>query len=50
MDNPLPRYDLFSCELGVENDDYDDDNDNIEDIKIGSLNDLDNLIIFWTHG
>ena len=43
MDNPFPRYDLFSCELGMENDGYDDNNENI---TIGSLEDFADLIFF----
>ena len=46
MDNPFPRYDLFSCELGMENDGYDDNNDNDENITIGSLEDFADLIFF----
>ena len=47
MDNPFPRYDLFSCELGMENDGYDDNNDNDENITIGSLEDFADLIFFF---
>ena len=47
MDNPFPRYDLFSCELGMENDGYDDNNDNDENITIGSLEDFADLIFFY---
>ena len=37
--NPFPRndLDLVSCELGLENDDYDDNNDNNKEIKIVEL-------------
>ena len=46
MAKSFKRYDLFSCELGLENDDYDDNNDKKVDIKIGSLDDFEVLVFF----
>ena len=46
MAKSFKRYDLFSCELGMENDGYDDNNDNDENITIGSLEDFADLIFF----
>ena len=46
MAKSFPRHDLFSCELGLENDDHDDNNDKNVDIKIGSLDDFEVLVFF----
>ena len=46
MAKSFKRYDLFSCELGMENDGYDDNNHNDENITIGSLEDFADLIFF----
>lgn len=46
MAKSFKRYDLFSCELGLENDDHDDNYDKNVDIKIGSLKDFADLIFF----
>ena len=46
MAKSFQRHDLFSCELGLENDDHDDNNDKNVDIKIGSLDDFEVLVFF----
>ena len=50
MAKSFKRYDLFSCELGLQNDDHDDNYDKNVDIKIGSLKDFADLIFFWFWG
>ena len=46
MAKSFQRHDLFSCELGLENDDHDDNNDKNVEIKIGSLDDFEVLVFF----
>ena len=46
MAKSFQRHALFSCELGLENDDHDDNNDKNVDIKIGSLDDFEVLVFF----
>ena len=50
MAKSFQRHDLFSCELGLENDDHDDNNDKNVDIKIGSLIDFEVLVFFGFSG